>query len=153
MTADFHELDSPLHLEQGPGSQCHNLERITILVLIITHLFYMDNLKTYAKSDEDQKGLLKIVKGFNDIRMEVGLDKCTKATFKRGKRGKLRKTENIELDVGTTIQDLEQEGTYKYLAANEGDGIFYFLTKTSEQHKGILLVVVSFSFISDAFSL
>ena len=28
----------------------------------ITHLFYMDDLKTYAKSDEDQKGLLKIVK-------------------------------------------------------------------------------------------
>ena len=42
---------------------------------IITHLFYMDDLKTYAKSDEDQKGLLKlIVKGLSDdIRMEFGL--------------------------------------------------------------------------------
>jgi len=39
----------------------------------ITHLFYMADLKTYAKSDEDQKGLLKIVKGFGDIRMEFGL--------------------------------------------------------------------------------
>ena len=69
----------------------------------------MDDLKTYAKSDEGQKGLLKIVKGFSDdIRMEFGLDKCAKATFKRGK---LAKTENIELDVGTTIQDLEQEDT------------------------------------------
>lgn len=67
----------------------------------------MDDLKTYVKSDEDQKGLLKIVKGFSDdIRMEFGLDKCAKATFKRGK---LAKTENIELDVGSTIQDLEQE--------------------------------------------
>ena len=28
----------------------------------ITYLFYMDDLKTYAKSDEDQKGVLKIVK-------------------------------------------------------------------------------------------
>ena len=64
----------------------------------ITHLFYMDDLKTYAKSDEDQKGLLKIVKGFSDdIRMDLGLDKCAKATFKRGK---LAKTENIEIDVG-----------------------------------------------------
>ena len=65
--------------------------------------------------------LLKIVKGFSDdIRMDFGLDKCAKATFKRGK---LAKTENIELDVGTTIQDLEQEGTYKYLGVNEGDRI------------------------------
>ena len=30
---------------------------------------------------------------------------------------------------------------------------FYFLTKTSEQHKERLLVVVSLSFISDAFRL
>ena len=81
----------------------------------------MDDLKTYAKTDEEQKGLLTIVKGVsNDIRMEFGLDKSAKATFKRGK---LAKTENIELDIDTTIQDLEQEGTYKYLGVNEGDGI------------------------------
>ena len=81
----------------------------------------MDDLKTYAKTDEEQKGLLTIVKGFSDdIRMEFGLDKCAKATFKRGK---LAKTENIELDIDTTIQDLEQEGTCKYLGVNEGDGI------------------------------
>ena len=49
----------------------------------------MDDLKTYAKSDEDQKGLLKIVKGFgDDIRMDFGLDKCAKATFKWGKLAK-----------------------------------------------------------------
>lgn len=67
----------------------------------------MDDLKTYVKSDEDQKGLLKIVKGFSDdIRMEFGLDKCAKATFKRGK---LAKAENILLDFGSTIPDLEQE--------------------------------------------
>jgi len=51
--------------------------------------------------------------------MKFGLEKCAKATFNGGK---LVKTENIELDVGTTIQDLEQEGTYKYLGVNEGDG-------------------------------
>ena len=73
------------------------------------------------RSHKDQKGLLKIVKGFSDdIRMEFGLAKCAKATFKRGK---LRKTANIQLDVGTTIQDLEQESTEKYLGVNEGDGI------------------------------
>lgn len=110
----------------------------------ITHLFYMDDLKTYAKSDEDQKGLLKIVKGFSDdIRMDFGLDKCAKATFKRGK---LAKTENIELDVGTTIQDLEQEGTYKYLGVNEGDGIQHAKMKEKirkEYYRRIRLVLKS----------
>jgi len=46
----------------------------------------MDDLKAYAKSDSQQTGLLNIVKTFsNDIKMEFGLDKSTKATFKRGK--------------------------------------------------------------------
>lgn len=31
--------------------------------------------------------------------------------------------ENITLDVDTAIQDLEQEGAYKYPGINEGDGI------------------------------
>ncbi|KXJ16764.1 uncharacterized protein LOC110235072 [Exaiptasia diaphana] len=81
----------------------------------------MDDLKTYAKNDDEQTGLLTIVKGFSDdIKMEFGLDKCAKATFKRGK---LVKSENIVIDINTTIQDLEQEGTYKYLGVSEGDGI------------------------------
>jgi len=110
----------------------------------ITHLFYMGDLKTYAKSDEDQKGLLKIIKVFSDdIRMEFGLDKCAKATFKRGK---LAKTENIELDFGTTIEDLEREGTYKYLGVNEGDGIQHAKMKEKirkEYYRRIRLVLKS----------
>ena len=87
----------------------------------VTHLFYMDDLKTYARDDEHQTGLLKIVKTFSDdIQMEFGLDKCAKATFKRGR---LTETTNIELDADTCIRDLEQEGIYKYLGVNEGDGI------------------------------
>ena len=38
-------------------------------------------------------------------------------------KGKLTTTENIQIDLDTTIQQLEQEGTYKYLGVNEGDGI------------------------------
>ena len=42
----------------------------------------MDDLKTYVKNDQEQTGLLTIVKGYSDdIKMEFGLDKCTKATF------------------------------------------------------------------------
>ena len=45
----------------------------------ITHLFYMDDLKTYKRDDEHKTGLLKIVKTFSeDIQMECGLDKCPK---------------------------------------------------------------------------
>jgi len=81
----------------------------------------MDDLKLYGKDDNQIEGLLKIVKGFSDdIGMEFGLDKCAKATFKRGK---LEKTNNVILDEKTVIKDLEQEGVYRYLGVNEGDGI------------------------------
>ncbi|WP_284130582.1 hypothetical protein [Klebsiella pneumoniae] len=49
----------------------------------VNHLFYMDDLKTFAQYDDQQTGLLAIVKTFSDdIRMEFGLEKCAKATFK-----------------------------------------------------------------------
>ena len=87
----------------------------------LNHLFYMDDLKLYAKNDGQLEGLLNTVKMFSDdIKMQFGLDKCAKATFKRGK---LTQTSSIEIDETTSIQELDQEGTYKYLGINEGDGI------------------------------
>ena len=87
----------------------------------INHLFYMDDLKLYAQNDGELEGLLKTVKAFSDdIGMEFGLDKCAKATFKRGK---LVTSENIELSDDTIIKQLDQEGTNKYLGVNEGDGV------------------------------
>ena len=69
----------------------------------------MDDLKTYAKNDDKQTGLLRTIKSLSgDIGMEFGLDRCAKATFKRGP---LADSSNIELDVNTVIQDLEQERT------------------------------------------
>lgn len=42
----------------------------------ITHLLYMDDLKLYAKNDDQLRQELCIVKGFSDdIRMEFGLEK------------------------------------------------------------------------------
>ena len=56
----------------------------------ISHLFYMDDLKTDAKNDDEQTGLLKAIKSFSDdIGMEFGLEKCAKATFKKGQLGRL----------------------------------------------------------------
>ena len=55
----------------------------------LNHLFYMDDLKTFATDDDQQTDLLTIVKTFSDdINMEFGLDKCAKATFKRGRLSK-----------------------------------------------------------------
>ena len=86
-----------------------------------THLSYMDDLKTDARDDEHQIGLLKVVKTFSgDIQMELRLEKCTKATLKQGR---MTETTNIERDADTCIRDLEQEGTHKYLGGNEGDGV------------------------------
>ena len=87
----------------------------------ITHLFYMDDLKLYAKDDNELEGLLRIVKGFSDdIGMESELSKCAKATFKRGK---LESSDHVWLDEETMIKDLEQEKVYKYLGIDESSGI------------------------------
>ena len=81
----------------------------------------MDDLKTFAKGDNQQTGLLTIVKNFSDdIKMEFGLYESAKAFFKRGR---LTKTTVLDLDVGTVIEKLKQESTYKYLGVNAGDGI------------------------------
>jgi Reverse transcriptase (RNA-dependent DNA polymerase) len=86
----------------------------------ISHLFYMDDLKTFSKSEEQQRQILHIVKTFSDdIKMEFGLDKCATVVFKNGKRVK---SQNIQLD-GASIKNLEQDEVYKYLGVDEGDGM------------------------------
>ena len=78
-----------------------------------THLFYVDDLKTFFKDDNQQTGVLIIVKTFSDdIKMEFLLDNCAKATFKRGQ---LTKTTNTNVDSNTVIKKVEQEGTYQVL--------------------------------------
>ena len=89
--------------------------------IIISNLFYMDDLKLYSKNDQEQVGEMKIVKQFSDdIGMEFGLEKCAKASFKKRK---LASTGNIILDEDTAIEELNQEGVYKYLGVDESDGI------------------------------
>ena len=81
----------------------------------------MDDLKLYSKNDQEQVGQLKIVKQFSDdIGMTFGLEKCAKASFKRGK---LVSTGNIEINDDIAIQELNQEEVYKYLGVDESDGI------------------------------
>ena len=52
--------------------------------------------------------------------MEFGLDKCAKASFKRGKKVS---AEGIPLNDNQVIQDLDQAEIYKYLGMEEGEGV------------------------------
>ena len=53
----------------------------------------------------------------DDIKMEFGLDKCAKASFKRGKEVS---AEGIPLNDNQVIQDLDQAETYNYLRMEKG---------------------------------
>ena len=83
----------------------------------ISNLFSMDDLKLYSKNDQERVGELNTVKQFSDnISMEFGLEKCAKASFKKGK---LASTGNIIIDEYTATVELNQEGIYKYLGVDE----------------------------------
>ena len=87
----------------------------------INHLFYVDDLKLYGINDNQLNGLINTVKKVSDdIHMEFGLDKCAKATFKRGKKVSAK---GILLNDHQLIQDLDQAETYKYLGMEEGEGV------------------------------
>ena len=52
--------------------------------------------------------------------MDFGLDKCAKCTIRTGKKVE---SDDIELDDGSHITDLQQDTTYKYLGIEENSGI------------------------------
>lgn len=109
---------------------------------VINHLFYMDDLKLFAKNDQQLEGLLTTVSEFSkDICMEFGLDKCAKATFVKGK---LKESDSIIVDLETAIKELDPESSYKYLGVNEGDGIEHASMKEKirkEYYRRIRLVL------------
>ena len=78
----------------------------------------MNDLKLYGTSDNQLNGLISTVKKVSDdIQMEFGLDKCAKATSKRGKKVS---AEGILLNDHQIIQDLDQTETCKYLGMEKG---------------------------------
>ena len=75
----------------------------------INHLFYVDDLKLYGTNDSQLNGLINTVKKVSDdIQMEFGLDKCAKATFKRGMKPS---AEWMTLNDNQVIQGLDQAET------------------------------------------
>ena len=80
----------------------------------------MNDLKLCIERREIDKKL-KLLKGYSDnIQMEFGLDKCAKCTFAQGKP---TKTEDIKIDHDATIQELDNEASYKCLGVEDGDQI------------------------------
>ena len=70
----------------------------------------MEDLKLFAKNDQQLQGLLNIVKQFsNDIWKEFRLNKCAKAKFSGRK---LLKAKNIILDTIMVIKDFEPAESY-----------------------------------------
>ena len=87
----------------------------------INHLLFMDDLKLYAKNEKALDSLVQTVRIFStDIGMEFGLDKCAVLTMKRGK---IVKSQGIEMPDEETIKGMEEGDTYKYHGILEADRI------------------------------
>ena len=68
----------PLSKEVNRRGYGYNIQKRSI-----NHLFYMGDLKLFAKDDYDFEGLLQTVKKFSDdVDMSFGLDKCGKLSLK-----------------------------------------------------------------------
>ena len=86
----------------------------------LNHLLFMDDLKLYAKSEEQINTLVRNVYVFStNIGMEFGIKKCGILTMKRGK---IVKSEEIKLPDGEVMKQVGQEG-YTYLGIIEIDKI------------------------------
>ena len=80
----------------------------------------MDDLKLYAKSEDQTNTLVKTVHVFStDISKEFAIKKCGVLTMKRGK---IVKSEGIKLPDGEVMKQVGQEG-YTYLGIIQLDEI------------------------------
>lgn len=87
----------------------------------VNHLFYMDDLKTFARNRSEQERIMHVVKTFSDdIEMEFGIEKCATVTLKGGK---FTQRNNLQLDDNSIIKNLDQYETYKYLGVDENADI------------------------------
>ena len=87
---------------------------------IINHLMFMDDIKLYGRNIKDVDTLIQTVRIVSgDIKMEFGIEKCALINMVKGK---VTRTEGIQLPDGNTIKDIDEAG-YKYLGILEGEAI------------------------------
>ena len=87
----------------------------------INHLLFMNDLKLFAKNEEQIDSLVNSVRIFSDdIKMEFGLSKCAVLIMKRGK---VVTREGIDMPNGKMMKCIEEGSGYKYFGILEADGI------------------------------
>lgn len=92
----------------------------------LNHLFYMDDIKLYASSQEDLHQLPDITEKFTkDICMEFGIDKC-KINSVKARQIHLH---YYQLENGEKITPLDANESYKYLGFNQSRQMNFKETK------------------------
>ena len=85
------------------------------------HLLYMDDLKLYAKTEEELDSLVQTVIVFNEnIGMKFSIEKCSMLVMKKGKKAK---SAGIKLPDDTVIKALKDGEGYKYLGILQADDL------------------------------
>ena len=91
--------------------------------VLISHLFYMDDLKLYARSLKEVQSLLNSVSIYSsDIKMSFCTTKCAHLGLKRGKQ---YSSDGITLPGGGMIKSLDDGNGYKYLGVHESCDILH----------------------------
>ena len=81
----------------------------------------MDNLKLYAKTEEELDSLVQTVRVFSkDIGMKFSIEKCSMLVMKRGKKVK---SDGIKLPDDTVMKALRDGEGYKYLGILQADDL------------------------------
>ena len=87
----------------------------------IHHLFFMDDLKLFARSEKELNSLVQTVRVVSeDIGMKFGIEKCAMLVMKRGN---IIKSDGIVLPDDTVIKAMNEGDSYKYLGIVEADQI------------------------------
>ena len=83
----------------------------------INHLLYMDDIKLYARNEQNIDSLIHLTRVFSsNIGMKFGLEKCGRLIVNRGK---VKSTSGISLSEGQ-IDDIDE--SYKYLGILQSFG-------------------------------
>lgn len=79
----------------------------------INHMLYMDDIKIYAATQIQMRGLLKITEEITtDMGMQFGIDKCRMLHIERGKWKDESSTETLNNEI---LYHMQINKTYKYL--------------------------------------
>jgi hypothetical protein len=93
----------------------------------ITHLFFVDDLKTYAQDLMGAKSQLDLITTFTkDIGMEFGNDKCAYIHIENGQKVSLGEKHTLN---GIELNELDNGDQYKYLGQDESIGYDDVLNK------------------------